>query len=152
MSFKKTPATFRDSPSTVRHSLDGAWTQAELGDVFDIATLCAIGELDPTGAKGVVREVLVMFRDVLEPALGSIEEGMRDPSGSRRLLSSAQKLCATAGRIGAQRLAAACDAVERHLTSRPARAVHIDAELRSLVEAQIAEIVRVQRRLRILLG
>ena len=137
---------------TVQHSLLGAWSQAELGDAFDVSTLSVIGELDPTGANGVVREVLAMFLDSLDPVLESIESDIRSSTGSRRLRFGVHKLKSASGQMGALRLAAACEAVERHLLSNSERAPHLDVDLRSLVHTEMAEIIRVQRRLRALLG
>lgn len=152
MSASKSPPTFRGSLNTVRHSLDGAWSQAELGEAFDVTTLSVIGELDPTGANGVVREVLAMFRDSLEPTLESIEVDLRHPGGPQRLLFAAHKLKSAAGQIGALRLAAACEAVEAHLTLKPPHQGTLSVELRGLVDNEMVEIIRVQRRLRTLLG
>jgi HPt (histidine-containing phosphotransfer) domain-containing protein len=151
MADKKTPTTFREASTTVRHSLDGAWGQAELGKAFDVTTLSVIGELDPTGANGVVREVLAMFRDSLEPTLSSIETALGHPEAAKRLLFAAHQLKGASAQIGALRLAAACVAIEKHLASRLAHSAEPDGELRALVDKQIAEIIRVQRRLRALL-
>ena len=151
MSAWQTPTAFRDSTNTVRHSLDGAWSQAQLGEAFDVTTLSVIGELDPTGANGVVREVLALFQDSLETALDSIERDMRAPGGAKRLRFAAHKLKSAAGQLGALRLAAACAAVEKHLTKNPQRSPQLDGDLRLLVDVEMTEIVRVQRRLRALL-
>ena len=61
------------------------------------------------------------------------------------------KLKSAAAQMGALRLASACESVERHLLSHPERAPHLDADLRLLVGTEMAEIIRVQRRLRTLL-
>lgn len=149
---KKRPANSDESLNTVRHSLHGAWSQFDLGKAFDVTTLSVIGELDPTGANGVVREVLAMFRDSLEPTLKSIEADLQNPEGAKRLHFAAHQLKSAAGQLGALRLAAASEAVEKHLASRLARSAEVDKVLRTLVDNQIAEIIRVQRRLRTLLG
>ena len=151
MSAWQTPTAFRNSTNTVRHSLEGAWGQAELGEAFDVTTLSVIGELDPTGANGVVREVLAMFQHSLETALESIEHDIRAPGGARRLRFAAHKLKSAAGQLGALRLAAACGAVEKHLSAHPERSPQLDVDLRRLVDVEMAEIIRVQRRLRALL-
>jgi HPt (histidine-containing phosphotransfer) domain-containing protein len=151
MSAWQTPTAFRDSTQTVRHSLDGAWGQTELGEAFDVTTLSVIGELDPTGANGVVREVLALFQDSLETALDSIERDLRAPAGAKRLRFAAHKLKSAAGQLGALRLAAACAAVEKQLTANPERSPRLDLDLRLLVDVEVTEIIRVQRRLRALL-
>ena len=151
MADKKPPTTFHEPSTTVRHSLEGAWSQAELGAAFDVTTLSVIGELDPTGANGVVREVLAMFRDSLEPTLASIEAALGDPEGTKRILFAAHQLKGASAQIGALRLAAACDAVEKHLVARPTRSADLEGVIRTLIDRQIAEIIRVQRRLRALL-
>lgn len=151
MAFKKSPTTFGEASTTVRHSLEGAWSQAELGAAFDVTTLSVIGELDPTGANGVVREVLAMFRDSLEPTLASIEASLGEPEGATRILFAAHQLKGASAQIGALRLAAACEAVEKHLAARPARPADLEGAIRTLIDRQIAEIIRVQRRLRALL-
>jgi HPt (histidine-containing phosphotransfer) domain-containing protein len=152
MADKRSPTTFRESSNSVRHSLDGAWTQVDLGKAFDVSTLSVIGELDPTGADGVVREVLALFRDSLEPTLAAIEASTRSPERSRQLIFAAHKLKGASGQIGALRLAAACEAIEKHLATRLTLSADMDGVLRALVDTQIAEIIRVQRRLRILLA
>jgi len=152
MADKLPPANSRHSAVTVRHSLDGTWGQAELGEALDVSTLSIIGDLDPTGVNGVVREVLAMFLDSLEPALESLERCARDPRCSKRLQLGAHQLRGAAGQIGALRLASACVAVDTYLDSNRGRTPLVDADLRHLVESEMAEIIRVQRRLRALLS
>lgn len=127
------------------------WGQTELGKAFDVTTLSVIGELDPTGANGVVREVLSMFQLSLESALESTERDIRSAGGAKRLRFAAHKLKSAAGQLGALRLAASCGAVEKHLTANPERSPQLDVDLRILVDVEMAEIIRVQRRLRALL-
>jgi hypothetical protein len=143
----KSRTTIREWLHSVRHGLDA---NRELREEVDVTALSVIGEVD-AGVNGAHHEVLVAFQRLLEPTLASIESDLTDPAGAGRLLLAAQRLKRAAVEIGALRLAAACDAVERHLTSRPARAVNLDIELRSLVGKEITEIIRVQRRLRTLL-
>jgi len=152
MADKQAPATlWQPSYITVQHSLYGAWGQAELGEALDISTLSVIGDLDPTGPNGVVRDVLTMFLDSLDPVLESIESDISSRCSAQRLRFGVHKLKSAAAQIGAQRLASACESVERHLLSHPERAPHLDPDLRLLVGTEIEEIIRVQRRLRTLL-
>ena len=152
MADKRPPTTrWESSYITVQHSLYGAWSQSELGEAFDVSTLSVIGDLDPTGANGVVRDVLAMFLDSLDPVLESIESDIRSPGSAERLRFGVHKLKSAAAQMGALRLASACESVERHLLSHPERAPHLDADLRLLVGTEMAEIIRVQRRLRTLL-
>jgi HPt (histidine-containing phosphotransfer) domain-containing protein len=151
MADKSPPTHSRHPAVAVRHSLSGTWDQAELGEALDVSTLSVIGDLDPTGVNGVVREVLAMFLDSLEPALTSLERCASDPNCSKRLQFGAHQLRSAAGQIGALRLAAACVAVDSYLNSHPGRTPLVDVDLRHLVEREMAEIIRVQRRLRALL-
>jgi HPt (histidine-containing phosphotransfer) domain-containing protein len=73
------------------------------------------------------------------------------PERVKRLLFAAHQLKGASAQIGALRLASACEAIEQHVASRPARSADLDEMLRALVDVQIAEIVRIQRRLRALL-
>jgi len=152
MADKLPPTNFHPSAVTVRHSLGGAWDQAELGEALDVSTLSVIGDLDPTGVNGVVREVLAMFLDSLDPALESLERCASDPGCSKRLQFGAHQLRSAAGQIGALRLAAACTAVDSYLDTNAGRTPIVDLHLRDLVEAEMTEIIRVQRRLRALLA
>ncbi len=151
MAGKSIPTSFMVPATTVRHSLDGAWSQADLGREFDATSLSVIADLDPTGAKGVVREVLELFRDSLEPELSSIEAALGQQDGAPRILSVSHKMKSAAAQMGALRLAKACEATEKHIACGPARAPDSDATLGHLVEMQMAEIIRVQRKLRALL-
>lgn len=72
-----------DAVSTIAHGFGSTWSQAELGDAFDIQALSVIGDLDPTGVRGVVKEVLSLFQNSLEPLLAKLEQ-LRTADLSRR--------------------------------------------------------------------
>jgi HPt (histidine-containing phosphotransfer) domain-containing protein len=133
---------------TVRHSLQGFWSQSDLGDAFDVQTLSQVAELDPTGISGAVVEVLGLFQASLEPALVSIEADGRAPDAAKRLSATAHGIRGAASQVGALRLAAACMNLEKlavsHRISRGA--------LVAAAEDIVCEMIRVQRRLRVLLG
>lgn len=137
---------------SVIHRPGSAWSQADLGDDFDVLTLSVIGGIDPDGRAGVVEDVLRQFLNSLEPVMVEIEK-LRTARSSGGILAEAQKLNATAGQIGAQRLADACFAAMNsfHIGTRTG-AVFANATLDVVVDDLIAEIIRAQRKLRRLLA
>jgi HPt (histidine-containing phosphotransfer) domain-containing protein len=151
MADKKSTTAFGAGEVTVRHSLQAEWSQADLGDAFDVSTLSVLADLDPTGARGVVREVLELFARSLEPELDRLERHLLTPNSEEQILFEVHRMGSAAAQIGALRLAAACRDIEVHVKSRPDSAISPDTRLMQLVEMLLAEIVRVQRRLRKLL-
>ncbi|MDP9044789.1 MAG: Hpt domain-containing protein [Pseudomonadota bacterium] len=146
MSDQRAPSRSWESLETVRHSLGGAWSQADLGAAFDVTALSVIGELDPTGAHGTVREVLSLFGKSLEPELERIEACLAQPAMASQLKVEAHRLKGAAAQMGALRLAAACKLVEQTC------AAGATENTTECAEALIAEIIRVQRRLSRLLA
>ena len=133
-----------------------AWSQFDLGTDFDAGTLSVIAELDPQGTQGVVRQVLAMFRESLEPTLQLFEQ-LRASHSIDGLRFQAHKLYSAAGQVGALRLAQACRQISAYFAAPDRRDVErVDdpvsrAELEALLDDLEHEIVRVQRRLRAML-
>jgi HPt (histidine-containing phosphotransfer) domain-containing protein len=141
-----------DAVSTIAHGFGSTWSQAELGDAFDIQALSVIGDLDPTGVRGVVKEVLSLFQNSLEPLLAKLEQ-LRAADSAAGILFEAHKLKSAAGQIGAMRLSAACAAITKHFNGRtPNKSDSIDRRLDALADIVVAETIRVQRELRRLLA
>lgn len=143
-----------DPPNdVVVHGPNAVWSKQELGDDFDVTTLSVIGELDPTGANGVLEEVLKLFGDSLEPVLTKLER-LRAASAGEGIMFEAHKLKSAAAQLGALRLSAACADVLKHFEADPGalKAAHLAPELERLVDVMMAETIRVQRKLRRLLG
>ncbi len=129
-----------------------AWSQFDLGADLDAGALSVIAELDPTGENGVVEDVLAMFEQSLDPLLTQLERVRRDksPTGLR---FEAHKLYSAAAQVGALRVSRACAALTQHFHSDPwADPVAFDAELQTLYDELVVEIVRVQRKLKQLLA
>jgi len=137
---------------SVTYRPGSTWSQADLGDDFDVLTLSVIGGTDPDGRAGVVEDVLRQFLDSLEPAMSTIEK-LRAARSSSGILAEAQRLNSMAGQIGAQRLADACFSAMNsfHIGTRTG-AVFANATLNVVVDDLIAEIIRAQRKLRKLLA
>lgn len=129
-----------------------AWSQFDLGVDLDAGALSVIAELDPTGANGVVADVLAMFQESLEPLLSQLDRVRADksPNGLR---FEAHKLYSASAQVGALRVSRACAALTRHFHSEPwTDDKAFDAECDVLYQELIVEIVRVQRKLRQLLA
>jgi HPt (histidine-containing phosphotransfer) domain-containing protein len=105
--------TDRDS---VYYALGSAWHRSELGSALEIGPVSVIGELDPTGANGVLLEVLCLFAKSLDPLLALLDEH-RARGSSVGIKFEAHKLGSAAAQTGALRLAAACMEVTRHFAS-----------------------------------
>jgi HPt (histidine-containing phosphotransfer) domain-containing protein len=136
----------------VVHRPGFAWSQFDLGADLDAGALSVIAELDPTGENGVVEDVLAMFEQSLDPLLTQLERVRRDksPTGLR---FEAHKLYSAAAQVGALRVSRACAALTQHFHSDPwADPVAFDAELQTLYDELVVEIVRVQRKLKQLLA
>jgi HPt (histidine-containing phosphotransfer) domain-containing protein len=124
-----------------------SWSQFDLGSDFDVATLSVVATLDPTGANGVVEDVLRMFQASLEPLLVRLERHRATESMSD-IRFEAHKLYSAAGQLGAVRLTRACNAVLDRFHEEGRRAPEImDTEFDSLLIQLIGEIIRVQRKL-----
>ncbi len=136
-------------PDTVFHAHASVWHQSELGSAFEIGALSVIGELDPTGERGVLKEVLWMFRESLDPFLALLERH-RAHGSSSGIKFEAHKLSSAAAQVGALRLAAACRGITAHFDSGEFHAA--PERLDGLVDDLVTETVRVQRQLRQLLG
>jgi hypothetical protein len=46
------------SISTVTYRPGSTWSQGDLGEAFDFEAISVIGDLDPSGASGLLEEVL----------------------------------------------------------------------------------------------
>ena len=140
------------SELSVTHRPGSTWSLAELGDDFDVLTLSVIGGTDPNGEAGVVERHLRRFMDSLEPTLLNIER-LRAARSTSGILLEVQKLNASAGEIGANRLSAACFTAMNsfHIGTRTG-AVFANATLSVVVNDLVIEIIRAQRKLRRLLG
>jgi hypothetical protein len=125
------------------------WHQSELGGAFDIGPLSAIGELDPTGEHGILKEVLGSFGNSLEPLLALLEchRARRNTTGIR---FEAGKPGATAAHMGAANLSAACEGITFFFESNEFRTA--PWKLDNLVDGVLTEAVRVQRKVRQLTG
>ena len=139
-------------PDSVFHSPGSAWSQEDLGEEFDVARLSVIGELDPTGRDGVLKEVLDLLMSSLDPLLVRLEKhrAAGHPAGIR---FEAHKLHSAAAQLGAMRLSRAAKAVSTYFdaggSTRPGQ---IDPHLGMLIDTVTVETIRVQRRLSRLLG
>ena len=130
----------RDS---VHYAPDSVWHQSELGSALELGPLSVIGELDPTGANGVLVEVLCFFAKSLDPLLALLDEH-RARGSAVGIKFEAGKLSASAARMGASRLAEACNEITRHFGSGEFRTA--PSKLDPLVDHVITEVVRVQRK------
>jgi len=139
-------------PDSVFHSPGSAWSQDDLGEEFDVARLSVIGELDPTGRQGVLKEVLDLLKSSLDPLLTNLERH-RDAGNPAGIKFEAHKLHSAAAQLGAMRLSRSAKAISTYFESAgPTRPGPIDAQLGVLIDAVTVETVRVQRRLTRLLG
>ena len=145
--------TSRKPPSdTVIHSLGSTWSQLDLGEAFDVDTLAMLSDLDPTGARGVVSEVLTLLDVSLEPMLERLER-FRNAGAIADIRFEAHKMKSAAAQLGALRLAAACsDVLKRIAAGPPFREDLRGGDLAALLDAVVTETIRVQRQLRRLLG
>ena len=98
----------RSATTTVRHSLDGEWSQHDFGEAFEVSSLSVIAELDPLGERGVLREVLELFLTSLEPELDRLEHLDLEGDSGKQLAFEVHRLGSAAGQLRAVRLAAAC--------------------------------------------
>jgi HPt (histidine-containing phosphotransfer) domain-containing protein len=133
-------------------SRGSTWFQSDLGEELDVEQLSQLSDLDPTGAKGVVNDVLVMLMESLDPTLVRLErhKASGDAVGLR---FEAHKLQSASGQLGALRLSEACRAVSAHVAARAdAASSRSDLVLDALVDAMSYETVRLERRLRRLLN
>jgi HPt (histidine-containing phosphotransfer) domain-containing protein len=108
-----------------------------------------LGDLDPTGANGVLREVLGVFGASLEPFIALLERH-RSRGNASGIKFEVHKLASAAAQMGAMRLSAACKAITRHFDSEEFRMT--PARLDDLVDSVLMEAVRVQRKVRQLLS
>ena len=136
----------RDS---VHYAPDSVWHQSELGSALEVGPLSVIGELDPTGANGVLVEVLCFFAKSLDPLLALLDEH-RSHGSAVGIKFEAGKLSSAAQRMGASRLAEACDAITQHFGSGEFRVA--PSKLDPLVDHLITEAIRVQRKVQQLLA
>jgi HPt (histidine-containing phosphotransfer) domain-containing protein len=145
-------STWDDSSDSVFHRPGASWSQFDLGSDFDVSTLSVVAALDPSGANGVVADVLRMFGESLEPVLQRLERhrARADLAGIR---FEAHKLYSAAGQLGALRLARSCSEVMRYFhEDDDATGQETSAELDARLLDLIGEIVRVQRKLAQLLN
>jgi hypothetical protein len=141
-----------DTPATIRHSLDGEWSQEQFGDAFHVSTLHSISELDPAGSAGIVREVLTLFYATLELEMEKLEWCLCSPGSGAQILYEVHRLKSASDQLGALRIAQACFHIERHFACNAVFGeVWPNEELAVLVELLLEEVMRVQRRLRTLL-
>ena len=139
-------------PDSVFHSPGSAWSQEDLGEEFDVARLSVIGELDPTGRDGVLKEVLDLLMSSLDPLLVRLEKH-RSAGNSAGIRFEAHKLHSAAAQLGAMRLSRAAKAISAYFdTGGSTRPGLIDAQLEALIDTVTIVTVRVQRRLSRLLG
>ncbi len=139
----------RAARDSVFHAPNSLWHQSELGGAFDIGPLCLIGDLDPTGANGVLKEVLGVFGKSLEPLI-SLLERHRSRGYAIGIKFETWRLTETASQMGAMQLSAACVGVTRHFESDEFRTA--PGKLDALVDSVMTEVVRVQRKVRQLLA
>ena len=145
-------STERDPPDTVNHSPGATWTQDDLGDDLAVGPLSVIGELDPTGAQGTLKEVLAMFMESLDPMLTDVEHH-RAHGYATGIRFQAHKLQSASAQIGATRLAASTRAITAYFASGGSLATGpLDPALSALVDSLVAETIRLQRRLHHLLA
>lgn len=104
--------------------------------------------MDPTGANGVLLEVLCLFGKSLDPFLDLLDEH-RERGSAVGIKFEARRLSSSAAQMGALRLVAACDEITRHFESGDFRSN--PSNLDPLVDHVITETIRVQRRLHHLL-
>jgi HPt (histidine-containing phosphotransfer) domain-containing protein len=145
-----------DAADSVVHRPGSSWSRFDLGYDLDVSTLSVIAELDPTGAHGVVEDVLRMFQESLDPMLVRLEQ-LRAAGSTTGIRFEAHKLYSAAGQIGALRLAAACAAITRHgrVTGQSApdgAPGAVDEVLDALLHELVSETIRVHRKLRRLLA
>ncbi len=140
------PVAGRDS---VFFAPDSQWHQSELDGAFDIGPLSVIGDLDPKGEHGILKEVLSSFGNSLEPLIALLEchRARRNTTGIR---FEAGKLGATAAHMGAVNLSAACEGITFFFESNEFRTG--PWKLDNLVDGVLTEAVRVQRKVRQLMG
>jgi HPt (histidine-containing phosphotransfer) domain-containing protein len=137
---------------SVIHRPGFAWSRFDLGVDLDVGALSIIAELDPTGANGVVEEVLAMFEESLDPLLSTLDAIRKERSASA-LRFEAHKLYSASAQVGALRVARACSALSDHFRAQALDpSVHREAELNELYQDLVVEIIRVQRKLRQLLS
>jgi HPt (histidine-containing phosphotransfer) domain-containing protein len=138
-------------PDTVIQSLGSTWSQHDLGEAFDVATMSVLSELDPSGVNGIISEVLILFQASLDPVLERLEH-CRSTGAAADIRFEAHRLKSAAAQLGALRLASACAEIMKNLSAEGvAPTGSRDAEVELLVDQLVAEIVRVQRQLRRLL-
>jgi HPt (histidine-containing phosphotransfer) domain-containing protein len=142
---------------TVTYRPGSTWSQGDLGGAFDFEAISIIGDLDPSGANGLLEEVLSVFLESLEPMLVAVE-WHRAAGSVAGIRFEAHKLKSSASQVGALRLSDACAEVMRRFggdesanTAYKKRSGPLGAELDLLVDNLISEAIRVQRKLRRLL-
>jgi hypothetical protein len=124
---------------------DSQWHQSELDGAFDIGPLSVIGELDPKGEHGILKEVLGEFGKSLEPLLALLERH-RSEGNAPGIRFECRRLGIAAAHMGATNLATACAGITDYFEDRQRRSSL--GKLDSLVDAVMTEAVRVQRKVR----
>ena len=137
------------SRSSVYYAPDSVWHQSELGSALEVGPLSVIGELDPTGANGVLLEVLSLFVKSLDPLLALLDQHRAEGSAVG-IKFEAGKLTSAAQRMGALKLAAACQEITRHFGSGEFRVA--PSKLDPLIDQLVTEVIRVQRKVKQLLA
>ena len=128
---------------------DSQWHQSELDGAFDIGPLSEIGNLDPKGEHGILKEVMGSFGNSLDPLMSMLQRH-RDRGRASGIRFECKRLELAAAHMGAVHLAQACAGVSRFFDagdfhSRP-------QALDALVDEVMTEAVRVQRKVRQLLA
>ena len=103
---------------------------------LDAAALARLRELDPEGRHGVLPRVLGAFEASLGRMLAQLAAELDSPQVAV-VTSVAHTLKSSAASVGALRLSAACDEVERRLRGRGEPAQRHDVE-RLLAEGEAA--------------
>jgi HPt (histidine-containing phosphotransfer) domain-containing protein len=148
----------RGTKSAVTHRPGSTWSQIDLGETFDFEAISVIGDLDPSGADGLLEDVLSMFLDSLEPMLVAVER-QRAAGSVAGIRFEAHKLKSSASQVGALRLSDACAEIMKRFggdglanVDYKKQSEPLGAELDLLVDNLISETIRVQRKLRRLLA
>jgi HPt (histidine-containing phosphotransfer) domain-containing protein len=103
---------------------------------LDAVALSRLRELDPDGRNGVVRRVLATFETSVARTLDQLEADARNIDAAG-LASIAHMLKSSSASVGALRLSAACEQIERAARDAAGPAAREDVE-RLLAEGRAA--------------